>query len=71
VNEVVLDINPKEYLLKHTHPKGTPKPSTTDIRYLRNQQAAGSKQVKSVILPIGKPRVTFTTSTVPIEDSVA
>jgi hypothetical protein len=64
-NEVKLDVDPSEYLIKHTHPKGTAKPSPADITYLINQQAAGSKQIKSVILPIGKPRCTFTKDTPP------
>ncbi|UYZ63222.1 type VI secretion system tube protein TssD [Hymenobacter weizhouensis] len=59
-DSVRLNKDPNEYLLKHTHPRGTPQPSEHDIRYLKEQQAVGSRQVKSVILPLGKAKINFT-----------
>jgi hypothetical protein len=62
-NSVNLPIAQTEILLKHTHPRGTPHPSQDDIDWLLTAQAWGSPQVQSVILPIGKNRITFRTTT--------
>ncbi|WCO03573.1 MPN domain-containing protein [Psychroserpens ponticola] len=58
-NSVELPIDAKEILLSHTHPNGTIKPSIHDINWLKTAQSVGSPQIQSVILPIGKKRVTF------------
>ena len=51
--------NQFEILLKHTHPSGTNKPSIHDINWLKDAEFGGSPQVQSLILPIGKKRITF------------
>lgn len=48
-----------EILIKHTHPRGTEMPSIHDIIWLREAQNQGSPQIKSLILPINKPRFSF------------
>jgi len=48
-----------EILIKHTHPRGTELPSIYDINWLRDSQNEGSPQKKSIILPLGKVRVSF------------
>ncbi|WMJ75367.1 hypothetical protein RCC89_19710 [Cytophagaceae bacterium ABcell3] len=62
-NSVNLPISSNEILLKHTHPRGTPFPSPDDINWLITAQSFGLPQVQSVILPIGKNRVTFRSTT--------
>ncbi|WP_417355371.1 hypothetical protein [Flavobacterium sp.] len=52
-----------EILIKHTHPKGTAQPSCFDIDWLFKAQKEGSPQTKSLILPIGKDRVSFNINT--------
>ncbi len=61
-NSVELPIDAFEILLSHTHPNGTTKPSIHDINWLKTAQEEGSPQIQSVILPIGKSRVTFDTN---------
>jgi hypothetical protein len=51
--------NKFEILLKHTHPSGSNLPSSHDINWLKDAESEGSPQVQSVILPIGKKRITF------------
>lgn len=58
-NSVNLPINSIEILIKHSHPRGTPFPSPDDINWLLAAQSFGSPQIQSVILPIGKDRITF------------
>lgn len=58
-NSASIPIGKDEILLKHSHPRGTPHPSKADYEWLRIVQQMGSPQVQSVILPIGKSRVTF------------
>jgi len=62
-NSVNLPIASNEILLKHTHPRGTPFPSQDDIDWLEIAQSLGSPQIQSVILPIGRIRITFRTTT--------
>lgn len=52
-----------EILIKHTHPKGTSAPSKFDIDWLIESQNSGSPQIKSLILPIGKDRISFNKNT--------
>ena len=58
-NSVDLPVSDDEILLNHSHPGGTPHPSINDISWLRAAQKQKSPQVKSIILPRGKRRVTF------------
>lgn len=55
--------NNHEILIKHTHPKGTSQPSYLDINWLVQAQEKGSPQIKSMILPIGKDRISFNINT--------
>jgi len=48
-----------EILIKHTHPRGTEFPSIHDINWLRDAQVNGSPQVKSLILPLDRQRLSF------------
>ena len=48
-----------EILIKHSHPSGTAMPSIHDVNWLKDAQDFGSPQKQSVILPIGKKRITF------------
>ena len=59
INRIDLPIGETEILIKHTHPRGTPHPSDLDIAWLKFCQNEGSPQKQSVILPIGKKRITF------------
>ncbi|WP_421808702.1 hypothetical protein [Flagellimonas sp.] len=52
-----------EILIKHTHPRGTESPSRFDIEWLVKSQNNGSPQIKSLILPIGKNRISFNRNT--------
>lgn len=66
INRIDLPIGKTEILIKHTHPLGTPHPSDLDIAWLVTCQKEGSPQKQSVILPIGKKRITFNIHTPPI-----
>jgi hypothetical protein len=62
-NSATIPITDDEILLKHSHPRGTPHPSWADIHWLLIVQQMGSPQIQSVILPIGRQRVTFSKDT--------
>lgn len=59
IDMVELPIDPREILIKHTHPRGIPHPSIHDINWLSFSQQLGSPQIQSVILPVGNTRFTF------------
>ena len=59
INRIFIPINKNEYLINHTHPLGTQKPSIFDVQYLKNAEIIGSFQRKSTIFPIGFPSFQF------------
>ena len=59
ISRLFIPLNPNEYLVNHTHPKGTQKPSSFDIQYLVNSEKAGSLQRSSEIFPIGHAAFRF------------
>jgi hypothetical protein len=62
-NSASIPIGDDQILLKHSHPRGTPHPSKADHIWLKTAQQLGSPQIQSIILPIGKNRVTFNINT--------
>jgi len=62
-SSVSVPIGPNSFLVNHTHPGGTPYPSTFDIDYLLRTQRLGSPQKSSVILPTGGQPVRFNNNT--------
>ncbi|MCR5311309.1 MAG: JAB domain-containing protein [Lachnospiraceae bacterium] len=60
VDHVHIPINKNTVLINHTHPGGTAHPSQEDMRVMDLVKQAGSPQITSSIIPIGKNTVKFT-----------
>lgn len=59
----IMSDNNFEILIKHTHPGGTEAPSIHDINWLKDAIKLNSPQVKSLILPLDKNRLSFNINT--------
>lgn len=59
-NSVLIPVNRNTILINHTHPNGTAYPSKKDMILMSIIKQAGSPQVTSAIIPIGKEIVRFT-----------
>ncbi len=60
VNSVTIPVNGSTILINHTHPNGTSFPSKKDKKLMALIRQAGSPQITSSIIPLGKKSVKFT-----------
>lgn len=59
-SHVWIPVNSKTILINHTHPGGTERPSSDDLRLMEFIEQSGSPQKTSSIIPSGKDIVKFT-----------